>query len=105
MAAVAVLPPSGTKTAVGAEEQMDVDVQASTPAAAEEDLYTRLKTLQRQLEFLEIQVGIMLTPLEVGQQTLAAVSVCVPCTGMTTAVGLHGVLQLNSCRVTGCSGR
>lgn len=60
-----MLPPSGTKTAVGAEEQMDVDVQASTPAAAEEDLYTRLKTLQRQLEFLEIQVGIMLAPLEV----------------------------------------
>lgn len=57
MAAVAVLPPSGTKTAAGAEEQMDVDVQTSTSAAAEEDLYTRLKTLQRQLEFLEIQVG------------------------------------------------
>ncbi len=56
MAAVAVLPPSGTKT-VGAEEQMDVDVQTSTSAAAEEDLYTRLKTLQRQLEFLELQVG------------------------------------------------
>lgn len=37
------------------------------------------------------------------EQTLAAVSVCAP--GMTSAVGLHGVLQLNICRVTSCSGR
>lgn len=55
MAAVAVLPPSGTKAAA-AEEHMEVDAPSSVAAAAEEDLYTRLKTLQRQLEFLEIQV-------------------------------------------------
>ena len=37
---------------------MDVDMEASTQAAEpEEDLYTRLKTLQRQLEFYEIQVA------------------------------------------------
>lgn len=54
MAAVAVLPPSGTKTVT--EEHMEVDAPHSAAAAAEEDLYTRLKTLQRQLEFLEIQV-------------------------------------------------
>jgi hypothetical protein len=57
MAAVAVLPPSGTKTAT--EEHMEVDVPQSAAAAAEEDLYTRLKTLQRQLEFLEIQVHVL----------------------------------------------
>lgn len=37
-----------------AEEAMQVD--AAGPDVAQEDLYTRLKTLQRQLEFLEIQV-------------------------------------------------
>jgi len=55
MAAVIVLPPSGTK-ALAAEEHMEVDAPQGSSAAAEEDLYTRLKTLQRQLEFLEIQV-------------------------------------------------
>eukprot|EP00882_Tetradesmus_deserticola_P006800 GHRQ01007160.1.p1 GENE.GHRQ01007160.1~~GHRQ01007160.1.p1 ORF type:complete len:273 (+),score=142.79 GHRQ01007160.1:267-1085(+) len=51
MAAVAVLP-SGKQL----EAAMDVDQPASTTQpAAEDDLYTRLKTLQRQLEFLEIQ--------------------------------------------------
>jgi hypothetical protein len=40
------------------EAAMDVDQPSSTnQPAAEDDLYTRLKTLQRQLEFLEIQVG------------------------------------------------
>lgn len=48
-----MLPPSGTKTLT--EESMEVDAP-HTAVAAEEDLYTRLKTLQRQLEFLEIQV-------------------------------------------------
>jgi hypothetical protein len=53
MAAVAVLP-SGKQL----EAAMDVDQPSSTTQpAAEDDLYTRLKTLQRQLEFLEIQVG------------------------------------------------
>lgn len=52
MAAVAVLP------AKQPDSVMEVDApSATTAAAAEEDLYTRLKTLQRQLEFLEIQVG------------------------------------------------
>lgn len=36
---------------------MDVDMDSSGNSAdPEEDLYTRLKTLQRQLEFYEIQV-------------------------------------------------
>jgi hypothetical protein len=56
MAAVVVLPPSGTKAAGAADEHMEVDTPSSAAAAPEEDLYTRLKTLQRQLEFLEIQV-------------------------------------------------
>ncbi len=34
--------------------EMDLSAQSSEP---DEDLYTRLKTLQRQLEFYEIQVG------------------------------------------------
>lgn len=53
MAAAAVLPAKAST--------MDVDAQhsSSTTASAEsEDLYTRLKTLQRQLEFLEIQVRV-----------------------------------------------
>jgi hypothetical protein len=33
-----------------------VTKQASTSSQAEEDLYIKLKTLQRQMEFLEIQV-------------------------------------------------
>jgi hypothetical protein len=36
------------------EEAMQVDAGIDS---ASEDLYTRLKTLQRQLEFLEIQVS------------------------------------------------
>lgn len=51
-----MLPPSGTKAAGAADEHMEVDKPSSAAAAPEEDLYTRLKTLQRQLEFLEIQV-------------------------------------------------
>ena len=53
MAAAAVLP------AAKVAASMDVDAQPSTSAETE-DLYTRLKTLQRQLEFLEIQVRVML---------------------------------------------
>lgn len=60
MAAVVVLPPSGTKTAAAEQEHMDIDAHTQTGPAAEEDLYTRLKTLQRQLEFIEIQVGAWL---------------------------------------------
>ncbi|KIY94453.1 26S proteasome regulatory subunit T3 [Monoraphidium neglectum] len=48
MAAAAVLPAGKVLST------MDVDAQPST-SAEQEDLYTRLKTLQRQLEFLEIQ--------------------------------------------------
>eukprot|EP00879_Flechtneria_rotunda_P013395 GHRR01013985.1.p2 GENE.GHRR01013985.1~~GHRR01013985.1.p2 ORF type:complete len:186 (+),score=55.89 GHRR01013985.1:196-753(+) len=52
MAAVAVMPAQVKQV----ESAMEVDQLSSTsPVAAEEDLYTRLKTLQRQLEFLEIQ--------------------------------------------------
>jgi hypothetical protein len=48
MAAAAVLP---------AAKAASMDVDAAPASGAEsEDLYTRLKTLQRQLEFLEIQV-------------------------------------------------
>ena len=37
---------------------MDVEMEGSSSATEpEEDLYTRLKTLQRQLEFYEIQVS------------------------------------------------
>jgi hypothetical protein len=42
----AVLPPP--------EEPVDMDLEA--PQEEDEDLYTKLKTLQRQLEFYEIQV-------------------------------------------------
>jgi hypothetical protein len=49
MAAAAVMP------AAKALATMDVDAGPSTSAESE-DLYARLKTLQRQLEFLEIQV-------------------------------------------------
>ena len=38
-------------------EQRGMDVDSREAGEADEDLYTRLKTLQRQLEFLEIQVG------------------------------------------------
>lgn len=53
MAAVAVLPP---KQPQGGAMEVD-QVASSSSTAADEDLYTRLKTLQRQLEFLEIQVS------------------------------------------------
>ena len=36
------------------EEPVDMELEA--PQEEEEDLYTKLKTLQRQLEFYEIQV-------------------------------------------------
>ena len=54
MAAVAAV----AKSVAGAlrpEDAMVVDEQPSAEQAAEEDLYSRLKTLQRQLEFLDIQ--------------------------------------------------
>ena len=39
---------------------MDIETESSSLAAElEEDLYTRLKTLQRQLEFYEIQVCVL----------------------------------------------
>jgi hypothetical protein len=62
MAAVAVVLPPGK---AAEPETMDLDASTSGGAAGhaaaggEEDLYTRLKTLQRQLEFLEIQVGLL----------------------------------------------
>jgi hypothetical protein len=55
MAAAAVLPAGKVLST------MDVDAQPST-SAEQEDLYTRLKTLQRQLEFLEIQVRFLGDP-------------------------------------------
>ena len=57
MAAVDVMLPSQA----GGDSGMDVDHAPSSTtdsAAADGDLYTRLKALQRQLEFLEIQVGL-----------------------------------------------
>ena len=36
--------------------EMDID-QDPAPVARERDLYSQLKNMQRQLEFLEIQVG------------------------------------------------
>ena len=41
--------------ALAEPEPEDMEVEA--PGEAEEDLYTRLKTLQRQLEFFEIQAS------------------------------------------------
>jgi hypothetical protein len=38
-------------------DAMQVDAQGAPATAEEEDLFTRLKGLQRQLEFLDIQVG------------------------------------------------
>lgn len=56
-AAVATARPADVPASQRAEagEQMQVDT-ARDGDGAEEDLYTKLKTLQRQLEFLEIQV-------------------------------------------------
>ncbi len=42
-----------------AAEQMQVDTAQVAAAEGDEDLYTKLKTLQRQLEFLEIQVSLL----------------------------------------------
>jgi hypothetical protein len=45
------------------EEAVDMQVEAAGPSEGEdEDLYTALKTLQRQLEFLEIQARSDLHP-------------------------------------------
>jgi len=54
MAAVAAVGKS-VAGALRPEDAMAVDEQPSAEQAAEEDLYSRLKTLQRQLEFLDIQ--------------------------------------------------
>lgn len=51
-AAVAAVPKAKDAPARAEPKAMD----AEGPAAPQEDLYTKLKTLQRQLEFLEIQV-------------------------------------------------
>ena len=51
MAAVEVMAQPGKL----ADAAMDVDAPAAVAEPTEEDLYTRLKTLQRQLEFLDIQ--------------------------------------------------
>jgi len=59
-AAVATAKISDVKPAE-TEEAMQVD--ASGIDSAGEDLYTRLKTLQRQLEFLEIQVSSLFIDL------------------------------------------
>ena len=40
-----------------ADEAMQVDASPAPHASLSEDLYSRLKTLQRQLEFIEIQVS------------------------------------------------
>jgi CheY-like chemotaxis protein len=74
MAAVAVLP------AKVVEQQhdvavMDVDMH-QTATTSEEDLYTRLKTLQRQLEFLEIQVWMICSSPAVRQQQLRCLCWC-----------------------------
>jgi hypothetical protein len=50
MAAAAVMKPKAVDLH---DDKMDVDIEDS-----EEDLYTKLKTLQRQLEFIEIQVRL-----------------------------------------------
>lgn len=40
-----------------AGEAMEMDAEGQGQQQQQEDLYTRLKTLQRQLEFLEIQAS------------------------------------------------
>lgn len=48
---------SPTKAQVALDAPVDMELETSTKE--EEDLYTRLKTLQRQLEFYEIQVSLL----------------------------------------------
>ena len=55
MATAYVAKPSETPTHADVDDML-VDTHTAEEAAAEEDLYTQLKTLQRQLEFYEIQV-------------------------------------------------
>ncbi len=43
-------------------ERMQVDAEPHAEAHGEVDLYTRLKTLQRQLEFLDIRVSAPRSP-------------------------------------------
>jgi hypothetical protein len=57
MAAVAgPVAPAAAVAAPSKADAMQVDAGGGPTTAEEEDLYTRLKGLQRQLEFLEIQV-------------------------------------------------
>ena len=51
------------KDKVLADEPMDMDLEVA-PEEEDSDLYTRLKTLQRQLEFYEIQVHTSLAVLK-----------------------------------------
>ena len=48
--------PMDTGKAVLPAPEEPVDMELEAPAEEDEDLYTKLKTLQRQLEFYEIQV-------------------------------------------------
>jgi hypothetical protein len=73
MAAVAVMKP---KAADLHDQKMEVDIEES-----EEDLYTKLKTLQRQLEFIEIQVCTGDRPLPQGRGCCGA--------GETSLLGLR----------------
>jgi hypothetical protein len=51
--------PSGKEPEV---ERMQVDSEPHAEAHGEADLYMRLKTLQRQLEFLDIRVSALRRP-------------------------------------------
>lgn len=65
---------------------MDVEMDASAQSAEpEEDLYTRLKTLQRQLEFYEIQVlDRKLIICHQHTEELAALKLQLSCTSQNT---------------------
>lgn len=69
---------------------MDVDMDPSAQSAdPEEDLYTRLKTLQRQLEFYEIQVPeVEAYDLSSAYRTNLQWSVC-PCHNPGSINGLN----------------
>lgn len=55
MATASVAKPSDSIAHTDVDDMM-VDAHPAEESSAEEDLYTQLKTLQRQLEFYEIQV-------------------------------------------------
>ena len=78
---------------------MDVDTGASAASSEpEEDLYTRLKTLQRQLEFYEIQVGHTLT-CDLHQPAVSVVSAQTKITSSDTIDDHATLCQLEA----GCS--